>query len=87
MREGADEARRCLTLESLPPAIRADLPPHLQELYVDTFNNAWRQHADFADREPFCHRVARSAIKRHQRSLAAPLREGASAALSREIHR
>ena len=51
--------------ESLPAAVRADLPLQEQQLYCDTFNSAWRRYADFADREAFCHRMARSAVRRH----------------------
>ena len=87
MREPA-ESVPCLTLESLPAAIRGNLPSHLQDLYVRAFNDAWQRHADFADREAFCHRVARSAVRRQKRSLAAaPFGKGASTPSSRAIDR
>lgn len=56
------------TPASLPAAVRADLPLQDQRLYFDAFTRAWQRYADFADREPFCHRVARSAVRRHNRS-------------------
>lgn len=88
MREPSDEAAPCLTLESLPAAIRAGLPPHLQQVYVGAYNGAWQRHADFADREAFCHRVARSAVRRQQRFLAvAPSGKSASTPSLREIGR
>ena len=88
MREPEDQSATCLTLESLPSAIRAELPPDLQDLYVAAFNGAWRRHADFADREAFCHRVARSAVRSRQRAFVAPLSgKGASTPLPRETAR
>lgn len=88
MREPADEAAPFLTLESLPATVAAGLPPHLQEHYVEAFNEAWSGHADFADREAFCHRVARSAVRRQQRSVAAPLSgKGVSTPPSRDTDR
>ena len=68
MREQEDQAGPYPTVESLPPAIRADLSPAGQELYCSAFNSAWTLHADFADREPFCHRIARSTVRRSERS-------------------
>jgi len=48
----------------LPASVRADLPVEAQQLYRASYNDAWARHADFADREPFCHRLARSAVRR-----------------------
>lgn len=56
------------TPESLPAAVRADLPPQDRRLDFDAFTSAWQRFADFADREPFWHRVARSAVRRHKHS-------------------
>jgi cation transport regulator ChaB len=58
--------------DSLPAALRADLPPQLQQIYIHAFSSAWHRHADFADREPFCHRLARLAVKRHRRTSTIP---------------
>lgn len=69
MRDQRNQAPPYPTPESLPPAIRADLPPQAYQLYFDAFTSAWQRYADFADREPFCHRLARSAVRCHQRSL------------------
>ncbi|MCW5735057.1 MAG: ChaB family protein [Enhydrobacter sp.] len=69
MRDQPNQAAPYPTPESLPPAIRADLPPQAHRLYFDAFTSAWQRYADYADREPFCHRVARSAVRSHQRSL------------------
>jgi cation transport regulator ChaB len=55
------------TLQALPSEIRAGLPVEAQQLYFDTFNDAWRRYADFAEREAFCHRLARCAVRRRQR--------------------
>jgi cation transport regulator ChaB len=72
MSRPANEAMPYVTPDALPAAIRADLPVQVRQLYLDSFNSAWRRYADFADREAFCHRLARSAVRRHQRVLAAP---------------
>jgi cation transport regulator ChaB len=72
MRNPALQAAPYATPASLPAAIRADLPSDDQWLYLDAFTRAWERHADFADREAFCHRLARSAVRRHRRALAAP---------------
>jgi NAD(P)-dependent dehydrogenase (short-subunit alcohol dehydrogenase family) len=47
-------------------AIRADLSPAAQQLYCSAFSSAWKRYADFADREPFCHRIARSTVRRRE---------------------
>ena len=56
---------------ALPPAIRADLPPSALQTYFDAFNSAWERYADFVDRQAFCHRLARSAVRRHSARLVA----------------
>jgi cation transport regulator ChaB len=86
MREPVDRMPYA-TLESLPPAIRADLSPQAQRVYVDAFNGAWRRYADFADREAFCHRLARLAIRRCQRSLVGSASSEDALAVSHEIDR
>ena len=68
MRAQGEQAELYPTVESLPPAIRADLSPAAQQVYWRAFNSAWKRYADFADREPFCHRIARSSVKRHEGS-------------------
>jgi cation transport regulator ChaB len=76
MHEQSSQTAPYPTPEALPPAVRADLPPQDHRLYFDAFTSAWQRYADFADREPFCHRLARSAVRRHQRSLSQPSRPG-----------
>lgn len=51
----------------LPAAVRADLPLEAQQLYRDAYNSAWAKYAAFADREPFCHRLARWEVTRAYR--------------------
>lgn len=63
--------------QALPPAIRADLSPREQQLYLDAFDGAWRRYADLADREAFCHRLARSAIRWERRLEQSALPSGA----------
>ena len=75
MLEQAEQVGPYPTIESLPPAIRADLSPAAQQLYCSAFNNAWKRYADFADREPFCHRIARSSVRS---------REGLSSSIGRQ---
>ena len=69
MRDQPNQAAPYPTPESLPPAFRGGLPPQVQGIYFDAFTSAWQRYADYADREPFCHRLARSAVRSHQRSL------------------
>ena len=71
MRQTTDQGIPYATPEALPAAVRADLPLQEQRLYFDAFKSAWHRYADFADREAFCHRLARSAVRRHL-SLAEP---------------
>jgi cation transport regulator ChaB len=67
MSEPTDPAVPYPTIESLPPAIRADLASAEQQLYCNAFYSAWKHYDDLADRAPFCHRVARSAVRRRHR--------------------
>jgi len=71
MHQATDQVMPYATPEALPAAVRADLPLQEQRLYFDAFKSAWHRYADFADREAFCHRLARSAVRRHL-SLAEP---------------
>ena len=51
--------------DDLPPAIRNHLPPHAQDIFRATFNNAWQRHADSDRVEEIAHRIAWAAVKRH----------------------
>lgn len=55
--------------EALPPAIRAHLPPHAQDIFRAAFNHAWESYGarEPARREEIAHRVAWSAVKRRYR--------------------
>lgn len=55
------------SITSLPASVRADFAIEAQELYRTAYNTAWTRYADFADREPFCHRLARSEVRRTYR--------------------
>jgi cation transport regulator len=59
--------------EDLPPAIRANLPPHAQDIFRASFNSAWQSYgARQPDRrEAIAHRVAWAAVKRRYRKLGA----------------
>jgi len=54
----------------LPDVVRNSLPEHALEIYMEAFNNAWRQYADPGDRrgddtrEEVAHKVAWSAVKK-----------------------
>jgi cation transport regulator len=56
-------------LDDLPESVRHNLPKHAQEIYLEAFNNAWKQYDDpserrsGASREEVAHRVAWSAVK------------------------
>jgi cation transport regulator ChaB len=64
MRKTTDQPVPYPKPESLPATVRADLPAEARQAYLDAFNKAWLHHADFADREAFCHRLARTAVRR-----------------------
>ncbi len=55
--------------EVLPPAIRAHLPPHAQDIFRAAFNHAWESYGarEPARREEIAHRVAWAAVKRRYR--------------------
>lgn len=71
MSEAAPQSKPYRAPQSLRPVIQAELTPQTRQLYLDVFESAWRRYADFADREPFCHRLARVAVRRHLSSLVA----------------
>jgi len=56
----------------LPPAIRAHLPEHAQDIYRSAFNGAWKTYGNRAPhaREEIAHRVAWAAVKRRYRKVA-----------------
>lgn len=56
--------------DDLPASIRVSLPPHAQDIFRATFNNAWERHADAPDRvEEIAHRIAWAAVKRRYMKL------------------
>lgn len=52
------------SIDDLPESVRRHLPPAAQRIYLEAFNNAWREYADRPDHEAIAHRVAWSAVKR-----------------------
>lgn len=52
--------------DDLPLSIRSHLPPHAQDIFRATFNNAWQRYGERhpARREEIAHRIAWSAVKR-----------------------
>jgi cation transport regulator len=54
----------------LPVSVRANLPPHAQEIYKEAFNNAWSEYADASkrrgseSRDETSHRVAWAAVEK-----------------------
>ncbi|WP_276199544.1 ChaB family protein [Chelatococcus sp. XZ-Ab1] len=48
----------------LPPAVRAHLPAHAQDIYRTAFNSAFADHSDDPRREESAHRIAWAAVKR-----------------------
>ena len=57
------------SVNDLPESVRNHLPPHAQEIYLEAFNNAWKEYADPAKRrgsttqEETAYRVAWAAVK------------------------
>lgn len=57
------------TINDLPDNIRKNLPIHAQEIFLETFNNAWDEYKDpakrrdSASREEVTFRVAWAAVK------------------------
>lgn len=64
-KKGGLETRLPYTdISELPASVRHHLPEHAQEIYLATFNNAWREYADRPDHEAIAHKVAWAAVKR-----------------------
>jgi cation transport regulator len=55
-----------VSVEDLPPPVRAHLPLRAQNTYRSAVNNAWTEYAARgpAEREKTAHRVAWAAVKR-----------------------
>ncbi|WP_273278739.1 MULTISPECIES: ChaB family protein [Methanothrix] len=57
-------------LKDLPQSVQDNLPEHAQEIYLEAFNNAWKEYAKPEDRrggasqEETAHKVAWSAVKK-----------------------
>ncbi len=53
-------------IDDLPASVRAHLPSHAQEIYLEAFNSAWQHYgaSDPARCEEIAHRVAWAAVKR-----------------------
>ncbi len=55
--------------EDLPESVRHVLPAHGQDIYLNAYNNAWKEYKDSssrrddATREETAHRVAWAAVK------------------------
>jgi cation transport regulator len=55
--------------KELPASVRKSLPPHAQEIFRETFNNAWKEYRDSQNRkgdssqEEVAMKVAWSAVK------------------------
>lgn len=58
------------SISELPKAVRDNLPKEAQQIYRETFNDAWKRYADpdsrrgDASREEAAHKVAWSAVKK-----------------------
>jgi cation transport regulator len=58
------------TIGDLPDSIRNHLPEHAQEIYLEAFNNAWKEYSDPKKRrgaesqEEVTHKVAWAAVKK-----------------------
>lgn len=54
------------TNDDLPPAVREHMPVHAQDMFRETFNNAWQHYgaSQASQREAIAFRVAWSAVKR-----------------------
>jgi cation transport regulator len=51
------------SINDLPDTVRKHLPKHAKEIYMEAFNNAWREYKERQDREAVSHKVAWSAVK------------------------
>jgi cation transport regulator len=58
------------SISSLPESVRHVLPKHAQEIYFETYNNAWAQYdkpeerLENRSRAETAHRIAWSAVKK-----------------------
>ena len=52
------------SISDLPDSVRHHLPEHAQEIYLEVFNSAWKQYADWNDQEAVSHKVAWSVVKK-----------------------
>ena len=50
--------------EDLPPAVRAHLPDHAQDIFREAFNHAFAAHEGDPRQEEAAHRIAWAAVKR-----------------------
>ncbi len=56
-------------ISELPDSVKKNLPKHAQEIYLQAYNNAWKQYAEPKDRrndasrEETSHKVAWAAVK------------------------
>ena len=57
------------TTDQLPKSVKDNLPFHAQEIYKESFNNAWKQYKDpekrdaRSSREKTSHKVAWNSVK------------------------
>lgn len=51
------------SIDNLPKGVKDNLPHHAQEIYLSTFNNAFKDHKDENDVESISHKIAWSAVK------------------------
>jgi cation transport regulator len=52
------------TAQDLPAPVRQHLPAHAQDIFLETFNNAYAAHAGEPEREERAFRIAWAAVKR-----------------------
>ncbi len=52
------------TNAALPASVRNHLPARAQDIYRETFNEAWASYAENPRREEIAHRTAWAAVKR-----------------------
>jgi cation transport regulator len=50
--------------DELPPALRAHLPAHAQDIFRAAFNSAYESHRGDPRQEEIAHRIAWAAVKR-----------------------
>lgn len=58
-------------IDDLPKSVRHVLPEGAQEIYLASFNNAWKIHGDEPEeqRDTTCHKIAWTAVKRSYEKL------------------